>query len=227
MHSSKKGFVTVVAILYFVMGFSTYWQTKRLEEQIANLRNNMKDIDFQMKELEDEIRELEDEVDDLSNKYDNLHNSFSNLSSRVSSLEIALEEKDEQTIDIFEGEIEILAALIEAEAGNQDFIGKCLVADVVINRRDSDIFPDSIKDVILEAHYRKRDKVMCYQFSTVKYGTYQKILALGDISAESYVAAKQEYESERIDADILYFTAGGFNDYCIPAYVYGDHYFGY
>lgn len=42
-----------------------------------------------------------------------------------------------------------LAQLVEAEAGTQGFYGKQLVADVVLNRVDSDIFPDTIHGVYL------------------------------------------------------------------------------
>ena len=34
----------------------------------------------------------------------------------------------------YEGELELLATLVEAEAGNQDMTGKRLVVDVVLNR---------------------------------------------------------------------------------------------
>lgn len=128
--------------------------------------------------------------------------------------------------EIREGEMEMLAQLVEAEAGTQDYRGKCLVADVVLNRVASNLFPDTVEEVIMQYKTRKSDGEDCYQFSTVKYGTYDE--AGWYISDDSFKAAQQEYESEkRIDDNILYFTAGGYNPYCIPAYKYGDHYFGY
>lgn len=48
------------------------------------------------------------------------------------------------------GEMELLAQLVEAEAGNQPFEGKCLVVDTVLNRVESDDFPDTITEVIFE-----------------------------------------------------------------------------
>lgn len=224
MHSSKKSFVAALLLLYFVSGFGTYWNKKELEEQITNLKDDVMLVNLKMNTLEREIRDLEDEVDELNNRCDNLDNYISSLSLRISDLEV-VDDEEQIEDETKEGEIEMLAQLIEAEAGNQDFIGKCLVADVVLNRVESSIFPNTVEEVIFEKHFRKKDSVWCYQFSTVKYGTFEK--AGWNISAESLAAARQEYESERLDDKLLYFTAGSYNDYCIPAYKYGDHYFGY
>ena len=45
-------------------------------------------------------------------------------------------------------DLELLACLVWAEAGNQDLKGKQLVADVVLNRMYDPRFPDTISDVI-------------------------------------------------------------------------------
>lgn len=127
--------------------------------------------------------------------------------------------------EIRDGEIEYLAQLIEAEAGTQDYYGKCLVGDVVINRVYSDTFPNSITEVI-DQYLTDKDGDKHYQFSTVIDGSLEK--AGWYISEDSFKAAWQEYMAERrIDDRILYFTAGSYNPYCTPAYKYGDHYFGY
>lgn len=128
-----------------------------------------------------------------------------------------VKDTDEQ---IFEevrlGEIELLAQLIEAEAGNQDFDGKRLVADVVLNRRDAG-WEENIYYVIFHSG----------QFSCIYDGGFDR--AGWNISEDSYKAAMMEYEAnpdDRLDGDILYFTAGGYNKYCVPMYSHGDHYFG-
>lgn len=139
----------------------------------------------------------------------------------------SVEDTEEQIAEEIElGEIEVLAQLIEAEAGCEDYHGKCLVADVVLNRVASDTFPDTISEVVFQYKTRKSDGEDCYQFATVKYGTFDD--AGWYISDDSFKAAYEEYYAERrIDADILYFTAGSYNAYCTPAYKYGRHYFGY
>lgn len=115
------------------------------------------------------------------------------------------------------GELELLANLVEAESGNQDLKGKRLVADVVLNRVESDRFPNTITEVIYQD----------YQFSTVLDGALER--ASWHISDESFEAVRLEALEceERLDEDILFFTYGEYNKHCEPAYQYGSHYFGY
>lgn len=128
---------------------------------------------------------------------------------------IEVEEVTEEEIadQEYEFELEELAILVQAEAGNQDLKGKRLVVDVVLNRVDSDRFPNSIHDVI----YQKN------QFSTITDGAYDK--AMWEVTDECFEAVRLELE-ERLDYEILFFTAGNYNKYCKPMYKYQDHYFG-
>lgn len=109
-------------------------------------------------------------------------------------------------------ELELLAKCVEAEAATEGLKGKQLVVDVILNRVDSPEFSDSITGVITEHN----------QFSTWANG----MIAAAEPTAETYDAIELELES-RLDYDILYFTAGSYNPYCIPAYQYKNHYFGY
>ncbi len=108
--------------------------------------------------------------------------------------------------------VELLATCVEAEAGNQDLKGKQLVADVILNRVDSDRFPDDVESVITQK----------YHFSTYWDGSMDNT----EPSDEAYEAVCMELV-ERLDDEILFFSAGGYSKYCKPAYQYGDHYFGY
>lgn len=109
--------------------------------------------------------------------------------------------------------LEILATCVEAEAGNQDIKGKRLVADVILNRVESPRFPDTIEGVISQK----------YQFTTFWDGSMD---AITEPSEETFQAVNMELCGERLDDEILFFTAGDYNTYCIPAYKYQDHYFG-
>ena len=194
-----------------------YWQHMDIIDKIDTISMQMCEISEDMNDLEDAIKDLRYELDRFYISDNVVHTHMSNV----------IEDSEEQIREeICLGEIEALAQLIEAEAGTEDFIGKCLVADVVLNRVQSDSFPNSVVPVIFEHHIRKSDGVDCYQFATVKYGTYDE--AGYHISDESFKAAYQEYYSpKRMDEKILYFTAGRYNEYCKPAYKYGRHYFGY
>lgn len=111
--------------------------------------------------------------------------------------------------------LELLAAVVEAEAGNQDLTGKRLVVDVVLNRVDSPLFPDNITDVLMQKG----------QFSTVWNGAVEE--AGWHMQEDDYKAVMMEVSGQRLDYDIYYFTAGEYNASGRKAYIHGDHYFSY
>lgn len=112
-----------------------------------------------------------------------------------------------------QAELELLACVVHAEAGNQDLHGKRLVADVVFNRVMSDRFPNTITEVIYQPG----------QFSVVNDGALER--AYTEVTEEDFQAVEMEIDEE-LDYEVLFFTAGGYNPYCVPMYQYGDHYFG-
>ena len=111
-----------------------------------------------------------------------------------------------------QAELELLACLVYAEAGIEDLHGKRLVVDVVLNRVDSDRFPNTITDVIYEKN----------QFSTVTDGALER--AFREVTQECYDAVALELE-KRTDTEILYFCSTGYLPYGSPAYQYRNHYF--
>lgn len=70
---------------------------------------------------------------------------------------------------VSEQEKELLARLVHAESKGEPYAGKVAVATVVLNRVDSDDFPDSIKEVIYET-----TPGGVYQFSPVQNGEINK-----------------------------------------------------
>ena len=129
--------------------------------------------------------------------------------------EIKQEEAPEMTEEEIQEEmyfddLELLAACVEAEAGNQGLEGKRLVADVILNRVDDEDFPDTIEGVITQP----------YQFTTYWNGAMEKV----SISEETFEACRMEL-AERGYPGIFYFTAGGYGEYGTPWRKVGDHYF--
>lgn len=106
--------------------------------------------------------------------------------------------------------LEMLAACVEAEAGNQGLDGKRLVADVILNRVDDEDFPDTIEGVITQK----------YQFASYWNGAMEQV----SISDETFKACQMELES-RSYPEVLYFTAEGYGKYGTPWKRVGDHYF--
>lgn len=105
-------------------------------------------------------------------------------------------------------EIMELSCVVEAEAGNQGELGKAYVCDVVLNRVDSDDFPNTIHDVIFQRN----------QFSTAK------LVGVIEPSMETYKVVFKELRS-REDYDILYFRTGHYHVYGKPKFAYKEHYF--
>jgi spore germination cell wall hydrolase CwlJ-like protein len=118
--------------------------------------------------------------------------------------------EDDITEEEYMDSLELLAACVEAEAGNQGLLGKRLVADVVLNRVDSQAFPNTIEEVIKQP----------YHFSSYWNGMIDSV----SITEESFEAVRMELES-RSYPSLLYFTAGGYSEYGTPWKKIGDHYF--
>lgn len=74
--------------------------------------------------------------------------------------------KRRENCDYTEDDLKLLACLVHAEAGTQNYEGKLAVANVVINRVKSSKYPNTIKGVI----YQKG------QFSVARSGSLQKQL---------------------------------------------------
>lgn len=84
-------------------------------------------------------------------------------------------------------EHEWLAKIIEAEAGNQDYLGKVAVASVVLNRKNHDAFPDTLKEVIFQKG----------QFTPVSNGRIHKVKP----SRDSIRAAREALEGTEDPTD--------------------------
>lgn len=115
-------------------------------------------------------------------------------------------ERVERT-EVSDEEIEMLAHLVQAEAGNQTFLGKQLVVDVVLNRMRSMKFPDTIHDVIHEPG----------QFACSGYYMKKKP------SDEDYKAVYTEIES-RQNKEVFYFRTEHYGD-GTALFPEDDHYF--
>lgn len=106
--------------------------------------------------------------------------------------------------------LELMAACIEAEAGNQGYDGKRLVAAVILNRVDHPDFPDTVRGVIKQK----------YAFSSYWNGAMER----AEPTEETWDAMNDEMRS-RSNTKILYFTCEGYSEYGTPWKKIKDHYF--
>lgn len=123
-------------------------------------------------------------------------------------------EEEQIEMEIYDGERELLAQLVRAEAGNQSLEGKRLVADVVLNRVRSSEFPDTITEVIYQEG----------QFTVVGNGALDK--AGWTVDEEDFEAVRLETEEAQLNTDILYFSRGksvyGTNWFKVGAHWFGE-----
>lgn len=112
--------------------------------------------------------------------------------------------------NISAAELELLALVVEAEAGNQGLYGKQLVVDVILNRVDSPDFPNSITKVLIQPA----------AFSTISDGAAYR----AEPTQETYEAIESEL-LHRCNSDVLFFTSEGYSEYGTPWEKVGGHYF--
>lgn len=107
-------------------------------------------------------------------------------------------------------EIEFFYHLVEAESGNQSSLGRRLVADCVLNQRDSGKYPPDIKSVILSPG----------NYSVVSGGSIFTVTP----SESTKQCVEQEMES-RIDYAVMYFRTNHYHTFGVPYEVVGDVWF--
>lgn len=109
-------------------------------------------------------------------------------------------------------DLDMLAAIIECEAGNQPYEGRLAVASVIINRMNNPRFANSISEVIYSPG----------QFSPVASGRFAVVLSRG--ACDDCRKAAQDALNGNINVDALYFIGyrGSIDDDKLKI---GDHVF--
>lgn len=148
--------------------------------------------------------------------------SADDIEEKFNEIEEATEEEPEQepdpeekreVIELTYEEAQLLMKIAQAEAGNQGEEGMWLVMSVVINRKNDEAFPDTIKEVA----YQKN----C--FATVITGKINKI----ELSLEAHTALAR-IEKGEVKPDIVGFENKSNNSlerYFDFAFTYLDHNF--
>ena len=109
-----------------------------------------------------------------------------------------------------EEDISLIALVTMAEAEGECEKGKRLVIDTILNRMDSEYFPDTAYDVIYQP----------YQFSSMWNGRVDRCEVREDICQ----LVQEELET-RTNYDVIFFTAGCYIDYGVPMFQVENHYF--
>ncbi len=109
-------------------------------------------------------------------------------------------------------DLDMLAALIECEAGNQTYYGMLCVGAVVMNRINSSSFPNTLYDVLYQP----------YQFTPVTVSNRFSLVLARGANETCYKAAREVLEQGNIVGTWLFFRM---NDGSRDGEVIGDHVF--
>ena len=117
---------------------------------------------------------------------------------------------EEVPFGISNEEIELIALVTMAEAEGECEEGKRLVIDTILNRVDSEHFPNTISEVIYQPH----------QFSSMWNGRVDRCYVNEDICQ----LVKEELQS-RYNSEVVFFCAYGYSAYGVPMFQVENHYF--
>ena len=139
---------------------------------------------------------------------------LADMRAREEYEEPVLAVENEAPVASYGSDLDLLAALVWAEAGDQPIPeGLCYVCDVVLNRVDSPAWPNTIADVIYQPG----------QFSVVNNGALNR--AFGNVPQVCYDAVQSQLAG-RLNYDIIYFSMNYLANGSF-AFVHGTHWFGY
>ena len=139
---------------------------------------------------------------------------LADMRAREEYEEPVLAVEDEAPVASVGSDLDLLAALVWAEAGDQPIPeGLCYVCDVVLNRVDSPAWPNTIADVIYQPG----------QFSVVNNGALNR--AFGNVPQVCYDAVQSQLAG-RLNYDIIYFSMG-YNANGTLAFTHGTHFYSY
>ncbi len=130
------------------------------------------------------------------------------LTEDISVMNMKDTEKKEELLP--DEDIALIALVTMAEAEGECEEGKRLVIDTILNRMDSEHFPDTAYDVIYQP----------YQFSSMWNGRVDCCEVREDICQ----LVREELEC-RTNYDVVFFTAGCYSNYGVPMFQVENHYF--
>lgn len=146
---------------------------------VAETHQNMEDFMDEIAQKEKEALELEEKIRKQSLEAADLQEQL-NEEIALSRLAAASASADISGMEFSSSDLDMMAAIIECEAGGESYTGKVAVGAVVMNRVRSSLFPNTIAGVI----YQNK------QFSPVGSGRFAIVLARG-ANESCYEAARE------------------------------------
>lgn len=152
---------------------------ENVEALVKETKDNVQDYMAQISEEEKRLMEYEKTLLMQENDEAALQRKLEEEKA-LSALVAQTTMRDLSSIAFGAGDLDMMAAIIECEAGGESYTGKVAVGAVVMNRVKSPLFPDTVAGVI----YQNR------QFSPVGSGRFAIVLARG-ANQSCYQAAQE------------------------------------
>lgn len=122
----------------------------------------------------------------------------------------AEQEKAKRSERKHKADFELISLVVMAEAEGEPEEGKRLVIDSILNRVDSDIFPNTVREVIYQP----------YQFTSMTNGRVDRCYVKKDI----YNLVVEEYKN-RYNSEVIFFRTNHYSEYGNPMFKVCCHYF--
>jgi len=142
-----------------------------------------------------EVASIQDVVEEIPEQevvVQEVRTEVTSRSGLVSPREDAKIFYEDISIELTEEEIEIFERIVEAEVSTNNYEGKLAVANVILNRIESERFPDTMKEVV----FAKR------QFSPIGDGRYYKV-KVTELTKQVIQDALAGYRM--VERDVYYF----------------------
>lgn len=186
--SMNKRILSLMVALLFIIVFECYLYGKQLHFVKGELAY--------IKEQKSLLNRIQCSIDENIYEVEALDIAIRPFDSKPPQMEEIIVVK-KRLRSISEQDIEILCRIVEAEAGGEDFLGKKMVADVVINRVTDKRFPNTVQGVV----YQNINGV--YQFSPLADGRFEQVT----ISRQTRDAVRKALQGEDDTGGSLYFVA--------------------
>lgn len=128
----------------------------------------------------------------------------------VKTVEPIVEKVSQSETKLTDEEIDLIALVTMGEAEGEPEEGKRLVIDTILNRVDSDYFPDTVYDVVYQPN----------QFECMWNGRLDRC----DVQEEIVTLVKEELQS-RMNSEVVFFRTQRYHSYGEPVMQVGNHYF--
>lgn len=191
---------------------------KDSKDKIESFENVEKETEIQTEQITEEI--IEESTEEITTEAVNENVMISNQEPIVEKETVTVSSSINSCVSMTDEEYQWLLKIVEAEAGDQDDIGKILVVNVIFNRVRSGKFPNSVKSVIFQNNGRT------YQFQPVKNGRiYDMNPSQNTIDCVNRAMSGEDYSQGALFFTMRTSANSWFNTSLNLLFVHGDHYF--